>query len=103
MINNEKFEGCRYQIMNTMEDGMILYLVDTWGNDGVHYGKLAFNTDDLQCDYDIDWEMPYTQEGDVYIMETEIESDDDMEALMRYFTEEADSIKNLYDEGVLSI
>lgn len=103
MIDNNKFEGCRFQIMDTMDDGKILYLVETWGNDGVHYGKLAFNTDDLQCDYEFDWEMPYTEDGDVYIVETSIVEDDDLKELFKYFSEEAGSIKNLYNEGVLTI
>ena len=29
-------------------------------------GKLAYNCDDLQCDYDFDWYMPYAENGDVY-------------------------------------
>lgn len=29
-------------------------------------GKVAYNVDDLQCDYDIDWYMPSDSNGDIY-------------------------------------
>lgn len=35
-------------------------------NDFTLFGKVAYNCDDLQCDYDWDWYMPYTDDGDVY-------------------------------------
>lgn len=28
--------------------------------------KIAYNCDDMQCDYDYDWHMPCTEDGDVY-------------------------------------
>ena len=35
-------------------------------------GKVAVNIDDLQCDYDFDWYMPWSEDGDVYDTETTI-------------------------------
>ena len=35
-------------------------------------GKVAVNIDDLQCDYDFDWYMPWGGDGDVYDTETTI-------------------------------
>lgn len=35
-------------------------------------GKVAVNIDDLQCDYDFDWYMPWSEDGDVYDTETSI-------------------------------
>lgn len=67
-------DGTVYQKVATFDDGVDLYLVFGWDSgfdetpeayqekEGNTWwticAKLAVNTDDLQCDYDIDWRMP---------------------------------------------
>lgn len=58
-------DGCRYIHM-----GGGLYLVAARVGGEVK-AKLAYNCDDLQCDYDLDWNMP-TSGGGVVDTETAI-------------------------------
>lgn len=60
-------------------------------------GKVAYNTDDLQCDYEIDWYMPSDKNGNIYIAEMAVEKDDDYEWLDR----ELNAISIMFDHGEL--
>lgn len=58
-----------------------MYIDDTWAIVAIRDDetnklivKLAKNIDGLQCDYDIDWNMPMTDTGDVFETEYTIES-----------------------------
>lgn len=74
-------EGVVYQPVDTLDDGRDLCLVFGY-SDGYDEGdaphqikqgktvytlcaKLAVNIDDLQCDFEVDWFMPWNQMGDV--------------------------------------
>lgn len=75
-----------------------LYLVASWNEDeGRVLCKIAYNCDDLQCDYDIDWLMPsYKDDGDVW--DTELTPEEaKVEAEARYLHKEA----NAMDEQIL--
>lgn len=58
--------GCRYkQLTEGSEED--LYLVFTSGvldQNGL-LGKVAYNSDDLKCDFDWDWDMPRVNEDSV--------------------------------------
>ena len=68
------------------EVGAGLYLVVAWleNESGQGYtqeyngktytlmGKIAYNCDDLQCDYDCDWYMPTDKDGNVFDTENYI-------------------------------
>lgn len=74
-------DGVVYQTVDTLDDGRDLCLVFGY-SDGYDEGdaphqikqgktiytlcaKLAVNIDDLQCDFEVDWFMPWNQMGDV--------------------------------------
>lgn len=52
-IYGQEFEGCSYYYLDDT-----FAIVFAWDNEGCLYGKLAYNIDDLQSDYDYDWYMP---------------------------------------------
>lgn len=59
----KEVEGCRYlRVSRGQEED--LYLVFTSDSDGLTC-KVAYNTDDLQCDFDYDWYMPILDEYSV--------------------------------------
>lgn len=118
-------DGAVYQKVATFDDGVDLYLVFGWGEgydetddayqekegDRIYTicAKLAVNTDDLQCDYDIDWRMP-TYKGDdvvdVYdtergVAKLEASGDKDYSKLADYYNEEVKDIVSLYNKGEL--
>lgn len=55
-------------------------LVIGLGEEGIQ-GKIAYNCDDLQCDYDIDWLMPQ-KHGEVYDTDHILSEDYSEEARM---------------------
>lgn len=57
-------------------------------------GKVAYNCDDLQCDYDYDWYMPSDKEGDIYDTSIAIHSVEDID----YLTDELDYVSREYDK-----
>lgn len=118
-------DGTVYQKVATFDDGVDLYLVFGWDSgfdetpeayqekEGNTWwticAKLAVNTDDLQCDYDIDWRMP-TYKGDdvvdVYdtergVAKLEASGDKDYLKLADYYNEEVKDIVSLYNKGEL--
>lgn len=78
---HKSVDGVIYQEIGKNHRGDMLYLVFGYDEgydkdenlyqveeNGIVYtlcAKLAYNIDDLQCDYDIDWYMPYLENGDV--------------------------------------
>lgn len=53
-------EGCAFTLIGTAF-GMDWYAVVARDAEGEVRAKLARNCDDLQCDYDWDWEMPVNE------------------------------------------
>ena len=113
MVAN-KDSGVWYCPLQTLENGQELCLVLGWEEgydkgekyqqevDGTIYtlcGKVAVNIDDLQCDYDVDWYMPYTEDGDVYDTNTAIADADDLD----FFVGEAKTIAEMMNNGELKI
>lgn len=64
-------------------------------------GKIAVNCDDLQCDYDIDWVMPYYENGEVVDTETIFENNEDIEAKAQEILTDYNVIKgfNIESDG----
>ena len=63
--------------------------IDTFG-EGCHLeAKLGYQPDNsiMQCDYDIDWLMPYSPDGDVDDMSESIYTDTDFEQLALLYIE----------------
>lgn len=59
-------------------------------------GKIAVNCDDLQCDYDMDWNMPYNSEtGDVWDTETNFYNNDNVNARASEIIAEYEDLKDL--------
>lgn len=57
--------------------------------------KIAYNDSALQCDYDIDFTMPYDKEaGEVYDTNTELGTDFEAEALR--LSKEFERVANLF-------
>ena len=59
-----KFNGCVYHYL---DDHYAVVLA--WDDEYGLMGKIAFNCDDLQCDYDIDWLLPLTKSEEVVYVE----------------------------------
>ena len=57
--------------------------------------KVAYNCDDLQCDYDYDWYMPCDKDGNVYDTEMAVATVRDYE----WFETELKRVSELYDKG----
>ena len=90
---NDGYNGCYYYNLGKGSNGKEFAIVIGWSegfdeeddcegciSDGEYRVcmKLAYNCDDLQCDYDIDWEMPGGEDGgDVDDTNTEITTDVD--------------------------
>lgn len=111
MVEQDWEESVAWLEMGELFDGRKLCLVFGWTDEyeaGEKYqkkvgkkiytltSKLAVNIDDLQCDYDIDWYMPYGKNGDVY--DTEMAVADDQ---WLYYKKEAQHIIRLMNTGVL--
>lgn len=109
-------DGTVYYKVDTLNDGRGLYLVIGY-QEGYEKGekyqkvigdtiitmcaKIAVNIDDLQSDYDYDWYMPSTREGDVY--DTDMAIGGDLENLVKYYNQEAKTISDGMNDGTLSI
>lgn len=107
-------EGCTWVDMETLKDGRKLALVmgyQTGYDEGEEFqikengtvwtlcAKLAVNIDDLQCDYDVDWYMPYAKDGDVYDTEMAVTSKTDLD----WYREQAKIIAKQLNEGTLEV
>ena len=66
--------------------------------------KLAFNIDDLQCDYDVDWIMPWTAigewSGEVYDTDQAVVSD--LSGVVEWYTDQAKAIIEGVNDGSLA-
>ena len=60
VISNE-FDGTYYMPLGACA----LYLVACKDEEEGTIAKIAYNCDDLQCDYDLDWCMPVYKNGEV--------------------------------------
>lgn len=76
-----------------------IYLVASWSEfEGRVNCKIAYNCDDLQCDYDWDWWMPHHKD-DNEVWDTELELREGYaEADAEYFYKEAKAM----DEQILA-
>lgn len=112
----ENRDGTVYQEIGYTDDGLMLYLVLGYQEDyekGEDFqviegdttfticAKLAFNVSSLQCDYDVDWYMPYDEKGNVYDTDSAITKD--FQALADYYNKEAKSIIEMMNNGEISI
>ena len=63
--------------------------------------KLAVNIDDLQCDYEVDWFMPWykTDGGEVWDTDMAVKSSDDID----YYNEEAEEMIKKINEGFCEV
>lgn len=111
--NNDN--GTFYHYLDTTDDGTKLYFVMgyTEGYDkGEMYqkeeggkiytlcAKIAVNIDDLQCDYNMDWYMPwYVGSGD--ILDTEMSVDDKTD--IEWYNRQAEYILQEMNEGRVEV
>lgn len=108
--------GTYYFELGKTDDGKAIALVlgyELGYNDGEDYqvkcgdktytlcGKIAVNIDDLQCDYNIDWFMPWNEDGDVY--NTSMALSKNHAEDLTWFLSQADEVIKLMDEKVLTI
>lgn len=115
-MRNAYIDGVVYFEVGKTDDGKTIALVLGWQdgyNDGEAYqikmgdttltlcGKIAVNIDDLQCDYDFDWYMPYGDTGDIY--DTNMALSENHAEDLAWFLGEADEVIKLMDEKVLTI
>lgn len=110
--------GTYYFELGKTDDGKTIALVlgyELGYNDGEDYqvkvgtetytlcGKIAINIDDLQCDYDydFDWYMPSNKDGDIY--DTSMALSKNHAEDLTWFLSQAEEMMNLMDKGVLTI
>ena len=60
--------------------------------------KLAINIDDLQCDYDIDWWMPWDKDGNIYDTDMALTKDYDD---VSWYNQQAEIIAKMLNAGEL--
>ncbi len=68
-VINEEFDGVYYMPLGKER----LYLVACKDEDKETIAKIAYNCDDLQCDYELDWNMPVYKDGEVAFVETTLD------------------------------
>lgn len=112
----KRTDGVIYQTVGTLDDGRDLCLVfgyvDGYDEGDAPYqikqGKtiytlcveLAVNIDDLQCDFDVDWAMPWNEMGDV--VDT-CEAVDGSETQVDYYNAIASDIIENLNKGILEV
>ena len=64
-------------------------------------GKIAVNINDLQFDYDFDWYMPWSKDGDIYDAETSIGKS--IERTYNYLLDEAKYVLSELENGNLTV
>lgn len=81
VLEEGQFDGCMYKWLDER-----YALVFAWDDDGL-CGKVAYNCDDLQCDYEWDWAMELTKSEE--LIDTEICNCEHftVEQLVTYFKE----------------
>ena len=102
--------GVIYNPIKRLDDGRYLCLVFGWGEgydkddtliqrDGYTLcAKLAINIDDLQCDYDIDWYMPYDDKGNVWDTDMSVDPHS-----WDWYDDQAKQIIEAYNKGEISV
>lgn len=91
-------DGCSYIRVAETKQGD-LCLVFGWDYDEKEViMKLAVNTDDLQCDFDYDWEMPFDEKGNVW--DTMMTAD---ETELDWIEKEAVEIVKALNEGKVKV
>lgn len=105
-------DGVTYIPVRHLKDGRDLCLVfgyeqgyargdaDYQVDDYTLCAKLAVNIDDLQCDYDIDWYMPWDKDGNIYDTDMSVTKDC---SSADWYNEAADIIANKLDNGELEV
>ena len=108
-------DGVAWHTMETLEDGRDLCLVMGY-EEGYDRGekyqdeiegtiwtlcqKLAVNIDDLQCDYGIDWYMPWdVKSGEVWDTDMSVKDDTDVD----WYNDQAKSIVEGLESGTLEV
>lgn len=110
-------DGCSWLEMGTTKDGTAICLVVGWEDgydkeDGLFQKqegdtlytlcmKLAYNCDDLQCDYDADWYMPYGEDGDIVDTSTAITTTGAWRDEFDWWEQEASDLIKLINNGEL--
>lgn len=121
MLNESYIDGVSYITLDKTDDGKTIAIVIGW-QDGYDDGekwqvkmpllngekliftlcaKVAINIDDLQCDYNFDWYMPSTKDGDIY--DTDSALTGDYKRDLAWLLSEAKEMINLMKKGVLTI
>lgn len=112
-IAKDEINGVAWQPIGKIKDGRQLCLVMGY-EDGYDAGeqyqvtvgdtiftlcaKLAINIDDLQCDYDMDWYMPWDKKtGDVWDTNMAVNGDQDID----WYNDEAKAIINEFYKGTI--
>lgn len=106
-------DGCVWKEMGELPNGKKLCLVLGYAegydhDDGLEQveegervytlcGKLAYNCDDLQCDYEWDWAMPEDEQGNIYDTECAVCEGDNL----LWWEENTEDIIKLFKKGVL--
>ena len=89
--------GCDY-----LDLGGGLFLVGS-AADGVRRMKIAFNCDDMRCDYGFDWEMPRLSDGSVWDTDVELDERQSPESCADFFMGELKEMRKAAQEGRLQI
>ena len=108
-------DGVTWINMGWLDDGRELALVFGWehgytedkdliqkkvgGDIYTLCAKLAVNIDDLQCDYDFDWYMPYAENGDVWDTSTAISENCDFD----WYIKESEEILKAFKKGEITV
>jgi hypothetical protein len=71
--------------------------------DGVRRMKIAFNCDDMRCDYGFDWEMPRLSDGSVWDTDVELDECQSPESYADFFMGELKEMRTAAKEGRLQI
>lgn len=89
--------GCDY-----LDLGDGLFLVGS-AADGVRRMKIAFNCDDMQCDYGWDWEMPRLSDGRIWDTDVELDERQSPESYAGFFMDNLKEMRKAAKEGRLQI
>lgn len=109
MVKDDDKRGCRWIEVTKLKDGRSLCLVLGYNDGGIEnntlVGKLAINVSDLQCDYDVDWYMPYDKYNRVYDTQMYIGSKSKvlMENDLEWFNRQAKNIAKFLEIGLLTV
>lgn len=110
-------DGCvNFKVGKTPEGkdvAIVLGFVDGYDEDADEYqimlneklltmcGKIAVNINDLKFDYDFDWYMPWSKDGDIYDAETSIGKS--IERTYNYLLDEAKYVLSELENGNLTV